>query len=515
MVLSAVARLPLALALLAAGGAAAGAEARTAAAPAPRAYLVRAAEPDGLKLDPPALPDLKPYTPAAVQAMIRIKPAGRVGYARMVEEPALAEFVGGDGRLAEWAARQTSNPRAILLLGGYMTPRDLARALPASQFEQTAPGVYVLRMPLVIKPGATLHVDAATREFRLSEERGAFLVNDGRLFVTDTRLTAWRESENAPARFRRAGEFRPFVNAWGGSRTYIVNSVVTSLGYAASKAYGISLSQYSPSMHPLMRRGRPTGWLLNSEFHDLWYGFYCYEADDVVVLNNVYRDNIVYGIDPHDRSRRLIIAGNKASGTKKKHGIIISREVNDSWIFNNQSFKNEITGIVIDRSSRRNVVAYNDSFDNLGDGVTIYESPDNLLWGNRVVGNGRHGIRLRNSVDIRQYHNVIVGNGLAGIYGHVKDLSGTDRDLAIDPFDPKLSTVVVGGQLIYNGSGPVTLDRPLSAALYDVELLAPRKKNGIQMDGIMGRLQEELLDILVRQRRAAVIEPVDGSRKGS
>jgi poly(beta-D-mannuronate) C5 epimerase len=69
--------------------------------------------------------------------------------------------------------------------------------------------------------------------------------------------------------------------------------------------------------------------------------------------------------------------------------------------------------------------------------------------------------------------------------------------------------VIVGGRLIFNGSGPVTIDRPLSVELYNVELLAPSKKVGIQMTGVLGRYQTEILDILVRQRAAALVEPAD------
>lgn len=36
-----------------------------------------------------------------------------------------------------------------------------------------------------------------------------------------------------------------------------------------------------PSMAPKMKRKKPTGWLINSQFVDNYFGFYCYEADDV------------------------------------------------------------------------------------------------------------------------------------------------------------------------------------------------------------------------------------------
>lgn len=478
-------------------------------------YLVRAAPQDELALAPPQLPDLAPFTAAAVNAKIQRKPVGRVRYVRLVEALELTEFTGSDGRIVEWAARQPSNPRAIVIQGGYMTPRDLAQALPREHFEQTADGIYVLRLPLIVAHDATLHIDAQARELRMSEERGAFLVNDGKLFITDSALLGWREKDNGPATFRDGNQFRPFLLSWGGTETYIVGSKVHHLGYAKSKSYGISISQYSPSLKKRMNRSHPTGWLIDSEFADNWYGFYCYEADDVVIARNTYRDNIVYGIDPHDYSRRLIIAENEAYGTKQKHGIIVSREVNDSWIFRNRAYRNGLSGIVLDRSSVRNVVAENTAFGNGSDGYTIYESPDNLLWNNHAVGNTRHGFRVRNSMRVKLYGNRSIGNGSSGVYGHIKDLTGTDRDLNLDPFEQTVSLVVVGGQLTANKSGPIAIDSPLSVELYDVDLLAPTKTVGLRMRGILGEFQEELLDLMVRQRVPVVIEPAAAAGRGT
>lgn len=472
-------------------------------------YVIREVESSDLWLEPPQLPDLRPFTDAAVDAKVPRGAKGRAATRRMVEAQTLHEFIGGRGRLGEWAARQRTHPLAVFIEGGVMTPADLAKALPKEQFEETGKGVYIARLPIVVTQGATLHVDKSVHELRLSEERGAFLVNDGLMFITHTRVTGWRESANAPAAFKDANSFRPFIISWGGAQLYIARSTLTSLGYEASKSFGISISQYSPNMDARLKRKRPTGWIINSEFKDIYYGFYCYEADDIVVLNNTYRDSIVYGIDPHDRSERLIIAHNTVDGTKKKHGLIISRAVNNSWLLWNKLTRNTLSGLVIDRNSVRNVIAYNDMIDNGADGLTIYESSHNLLWNNRASSNKRHGIRMRNSVDIKLYGNIAVANQLSGVYGHIKDLSGTDRNLKIDPFEQSISMVIVGGQLTFNGSGPLAIDKPLSLELYGVDLLAPTKKAGIQLTGVLGQHQQDILDILVRRRGAVIIEPAD------
>ena len=501
----------LASALLLASGLVAAAEPKVIAKELQQAktYTVASAPIEPLQMDPPKLPDLTGFTAEAVQKKIDRRHKGKVSLRRMFQEDTLKEFVGGDNKAAEWVQRQHGIPQAIFVDDGHIDLVELSKKVPKQYLSEVEPGVYLARLPIVVGQKGILEIDGKVKQLRLSQEGGSFLVNDGKLFVTDTQVTGWREKDNGPATFRSPKEFRPFLLSWGGTETYIVNTKMASFGYAKSKSYGVSISQYTPNMAKRMGRPEPTGWIIGSEFSDMWYGFYCYETQDFVVKDSTYRDNIVYGIDPHDRSHRLIIAGNTVYGTKKKHGIIVSREVNDSWIINNKSYDNKLSGVVIDRNSVNNLIAYNQIYRNHTDGITLYESGDNLIWGNKLVNNRRHGIRVRNSVNIRLYENVAMANGLVGVYGHIKDLTDTDRDIALDPFDTKVSLIVVGGELAGNGSGPLSIDSPLSVELYRVSMLAPTKSSGISFSGVLGDRQEEILDLLVRQRKAVLIDPVE------
>ena len=474
-----------------------------------KTYTVSTAPVAPLNIPKPALPDLSGYTAEAAAAKIVRSTAGKVSVRRMMQEDALKDFIGGDNKMAEWVVRQGGIPQAIFIDDGYVNLKDLAKRVPKQYFIETAPGVYLARLPIVVGHKGILEIDHSTQELRLSQEAGSFLVNDGQLFVRDTQVTGWREKANGPATFRDAKEFRPFLLSWGGTETYIINTKMASFGYANSKSYGVSISQYTPNMAKVIKRDEPTGWIVGSEFSDMWYGFYCYETRDFVVKGNTYRDNVVYGIDPHDRSHGLIIAQNDVFGTQRKHGIIISREVNDSFIFNNRSHDNKLSGLVIDRNSVNNLIADNEIFQNHTDGITLYESGDNLLWGNKVINNRRHGIRVRNSVNIRLYENIAMANGLTGVYGHIKDLTDTDRDIDLDPFDAEVSLIMVGGELAGNGSGPLAIDSPLSIELYRVSMLAPTKSSGISFNGILGERQDEILDLMVRQQKAVLIDPVE------
>ncbi|TDV69850.1 mannuronan 5-epimerase AlgG [Pseudomonas sp. LP_7_YM] len=476
-------------------------------------YTISSPPAGPLMMDKPKLPNLSGYTQQAMQKkIVRSKP-GKVAIKRIMQEDSLKEFIGGDNKMAEWVARQHGIPQAIFIEDGYMTLQELAKKVPKQYLSETSPGVFLARLPIVVTKNGIFEIDRKTSELRLSQEAGSFLVNDNKLFIADTRLTGWSEKTNGPSTFKTPKEFRPFLLSWGGTETYMFNTKVASLGYNNSKSYGISISQYTPNMKAQMNRPEPTGWIVNSEFSDMWYGFYCYETRDFVVKSNTYRDNIIYGIDPHDRSHGLIIAENTVRGTKKKHGIIVSREVNDSFIINNKSYENHLSGIVLDRNSVNNLVAYNETYRNHSDGITLYESGDNLLWGNRVFANKRHGIRVRNSTNIKLYENLAIGNGLMGVYGHIKDLSDTDRNIKLDPFDAEVSMIMVGGELTSNGSGPLSIDSPLSVELYKVSMLAPSKTTGISFNGVLGDRQEEILDLLVRQQKAVLIDPVESQKQ--
>lgn len=266
-----------------------------------RSYTVSSAPIAPLQLDAPKLPDLSGYTAQAVQQKIDRSQPGKVSLRRMFQEDSLKAFVGGDNKAAEWVRRQHGIPQAIFIDDGHVDLAQLSRQVPRRYLSEVQPGVYLARLPIVVGRTGTLEIDGKVKQLRLSEEGGAFLVNDGKLFITDTQVTGWREQAKGPATFRSPQAFRPFLLSWGGTETYIVNSTLASLGYAKSKSYGVSISQYTPNLAKRMGRAEPTGWIIGSQFSDLWYGFYCYETRDFVVKDNTYRDNIVYGIDPHDR----------------------------------------------------------------------------------------------------------------------------------------------------------------------------------------------------------------------
>ena len=124
--------------------------------------------------------------------------AGKISVRRMMQEDALKDFIGGDNKMAEWVVRQHGIPQAIFIDDGYMNLKDLAKKLPKQYFSETSPGVFLAKLPIVVGRQGILEIDKQTQELRLSQEAGSFLVNDGQLFVRDTKITGWREKDKRP-----------------------------------------------------------------------------------------------------------------------------------------------------------------------------------------------------------------------------------------------------------------------------------------------------------------------------
>jgi len=95
-----------------------------------------------------------------------------------------------------------------------------------------------------------------------------------------------------------------------------------------------------------------------------------------------------------------------------------------------------------------------------------------------------------------------------GVYGHVKDLTHTPRDLQLDPFDMNLSLNVIGDRLIGNQSGAISVVAPRSVKLSRVEMLMPAKDSGVGMFGALAQGKSEILDLMIRQKKAVHVLPL-------
>lgn len=372
---------------------------------------------------PAALPDLDEFTVERVRALVpKMQPGKSAVIAADPRSPLLRELLRADRGRNLQRRQQRDEIQMIEVSAGVVRLEELVKQIADPALAERQDRVVTLRIPLLIAADAALVVDGrATSEVRLSTDRGAFVVNAGTLLVCDSEVTAWDEDPGRPTPFADEDAFRPYVTSYIRSRTYFANSIFRNLGYHATSSYGITLSSQPERNRGPASDDWPTGILVGNEFHGLYYGFYSFEARDTAIVDNRYVDCIRYGIDPHDRSTRLIIARNTVSGTVERHGIIGSREVSDSFIFENESRGNGGSGIMLDRNCTDNVVRGNRVFGN-EQGIALYESPDNVLENNLIYQNAKSGIRVRNSRRVLLRDNTIVGNGDYGLELYSKRL---------------------------------------------------------------------------------------------
>lgn len=264
---------------------------------------------------------------------------------------------------------------------------------------RSGPGTYELRAALVQAPGTTLTVRSpAVEELRLVDLPGVFLGgDDAQALVEGVTVTSWNREGTGPDTVHEDG--RPFILYEDGARLDIVDAEIAHLGSDRGSAYGIS-----------WRLDGATGEVLGSEFHHNFFGIYTFEAHGLVVRDNVFRDHVFYGVDPHDFSTNLLIEDNVAY-RNGSHGIIVSYGVSDSVIRHNRSFGNHGNGIVIDDGSDRNHVVANLVEGNRGDGIVLLGSGNTTVARN-VIRDNRVGVRVNNHGAVGNVvrNNLIEGN---------------------------------------------------------------------------------------------------------
>lgn len=378
------------------------------------------------------------------------------------------KFIAALGASGYMLAQQTALPQIIYIQSGVVdlpTIYDQMVSEGQPHFIEKKGRTYLLRRPIVVGPAATFVLSGSdVDELKMSEEAASYIVNAGNLYISDTKVTGWSEKNNKPSWrvYDQKKIYRPYITSWSESKTYMATTIFTALGYSNSKSYGISMTSGPKEYvrYRYERLARPEALIVDNSFDNLLYGFYSYEADNVVLVGNEYINNTVYGIDPHDRSRWFTIAYNTAYTAEKKHGIIISREVNDSTILGNVSYDNHGSGIMVDRQSSGTLIYANTAFDNGQDGLTIFESSCKIIASNQFFENKRSGVKIRNSMDIGVYFNNIRENTSSAIHGYVADLRNdpahAHRDFELDPYSDVTALSVVGNWIEKNGSGLFT-----------------------------------------------------------
>ena len=288
-----------------------------------------------------------------------------------------------------------------LAAGTGVTLPALAAAVgdPAA-LREVGPGEWQLGADLVVRGGAELQITAPeVRWLKLASAPQRFVSLEalgGKLDITGTCVTSWDEQQGSVDTAYDDG--RSFLLARDGAQMTITHAELGYLGHGDVESYGLS-----------WRTAGTGGSITDSIVSHLYYGLYTYEVSGLSVLDNEFRDNVLYGIDPHTGSRDLHIERNLVHDNGK-HGIILAEDCVDSVIRDNVVYRNAHHGIVLYLRSDRNLVEGNESFGNSAQGINVNESAGNTLRGNRVYDNAESGVGI---TQLSQ-GNVVDGNQLRG-----------------------------------------------------------------------------------------------------
>jgi len=328
---------------------------------------------------------------------------------------------------------------------------------------------YVIKKPIYISPTAKLVINDKTVLLETTP-KPVFIMYHGNMYAKNSKFITWNLNtdsfdvrEHIPEEellFIGLQKPRPYIIGLAGSKTYFINNLFEGLGFHSTTAsFGIAqiyfpkdlvLNKYT-LLSFLNTRGLPSGYYIGNTMRKNMMGYYCSEAKNTVLLGNLMYDNLIYDIDPHDYSHNLIIARNITAKAKHAHGIVISRQVNNSVIAQNMTFNNHSAGIMLDRLSNHNLVYDNLTFLNGYMGVSIQESDDVLIYKNKIIGNRIDGIIIRNSLKNSIKDNLIVLNGKNGVELLSKDISKMIyRDFARDPYHLATSAVVEKNKILNN-----------------------------------------------------------------
>ncbi|CAM9761267.1 unnamed protein product, partial [Hapterophycus canaliculatus] len=148
----------------------------------------------------------------------------------------------------------------------------------------------------------------------------------GNLSFKETTVTSW-DTENGEERTEYEGG-RSFINCvtqfddsaiWtcdgrsnkerGECRMDIIDSTMGNLGWFDAESYGLTWKVRGLcsdlSNQVIFEDHNVYGDIQGSEIYGMYYGMYSYGHQGGVWTNNIMRDNILYGFDPHDDSDYL------------------------------------------------------------------------------------------------------------------------------------------------------------------------------------------------------------------
>jgi mannuronan 5-epimerase len=229
------------------------------------------------------------------------------------------------------------------------------------------------------------------------------------------------------------GDVRPVIKVEGGATgtTDITNSEIAYLGYEGGTSPGASgLSYY----------GGDNSIIKNNKIHNLYFGFYSKGVGGMTIENNHIYDNNIYGLDPHTGTHDMVIRNNfvynnggfgiicsvdcynitieKNEVHDNYHGIMLSRNMTNSFVKNNIVYNENVSGIFVSDSYNNQIVK--NTISNSASGVLLnMHSSNNIISRNNIANTGE-GIVFSNDVGTG---NLIKTNKITLYDSEQKDIS--------------------------------------------------------------------------------------------
>lgn len=341
---------------------------------------------------------------------------------------------------------------AIVVESGTQRLEEVAKSLERPDLLTCEAAACRLAAPLLVAHGAGLVIDGLT--VRLLQEAGGLVSAAGDLWISDAEILGWNEADDQPATTDPEGRrFRPWIAGLEANRTVVRRSRLAHLGYNSNSTQGLAFTNAERDPPA----GLPAADIVENRIEDLWFGFFTWNAEGVNVLRNTVDRSHIYGLDPHDATRDMLIAENFIENTRDSHGIVMSREIYDTVVVDNRSIDNGGAGFFLEKNSWNVTFARNESFDNGTDGFVVYESRDVRIVDNHVAGNGRAGIRVRASAEIAIEDNIVHHNAGPGIFVYDWSHSSMPLDSEDALYKQPVSVKITGNRLNDNDSGDCSL----------------------------------------------------------
>ena len=272
----------------------------------------------------------------------------------------------------------------------------------------------------------------------------------GSLTIDSVKITSWNPEKNDVIGFaygKRPGEEhtksdydtaepRGFirVSKEATGTTNITNSELGYLGYSCSRCSGLSYYGGEGSV------------IQGNDIHHLLKGYYSKSMGSMVIADNKFHDNYLYGIDPHTGSHDMSILRNTVYNNNAS-GIICSKHCYNLLIEGNRVYNNTGVGrgIAFSINTTNSVARDNHVSDQLRCISFNRNSNFNEIY-NNTVSDCINGFYLANTTN-NYIHNNIVQNVTHAFV--MKDINNTINKNTVDGA----------------GNGIVFISRPISSGL--------------------------------------------------